>query len=57
MLEKLKSFGEYVGASYEGYETEFIALLMAIDARRPRHTSDEGVQKKLGKSRGEGVES
>lgn len=57
VLEKLKSFGEYMGASYEGYEMESIALLMAIDARRPRHANDEGVQKKLGKSGGEGAES
>ena len=44
----------YVGASYEGYETEVLALLKAIDSRIPRQVSEEGVSKKMGKSEGRG---
>ena len=31
----MKEFGNCVGASYEGYEDEIIALLQKIEARRP----------------------
>jgi hypothetical protein len=33
-MGKYQDFGEYLGASYEGYEEEVLTLLKAIDARR-----------------------
>jgi hypothetical protein len=35
VLSQMKEFGKCVGASYEGYEDEIIALLQKIEARRP----------------------
>ena len=35
VLGQMKEFGRCVGASYEGYEDEIIALLQKIEARRP----------------------
>jgi hypothetical protein len=35
VLGKYHEFGEYIGASYEGYEEEVLNLLRSIDARRP----------------------
>ncbi len=35
VLDHMKAFGSLVGASYEGYEDEVIALLQKIDSRRP----------------------
>ena len=32
----MKAFGSLVGASYEGYEDEVIALLQKIESRRPQ---------------------
>ncbi len=54
VLGKYKAFGEYVGASYEGYEPEILALLKSIDSRRPKQGREEGVQKQIGKSGGRG---
>jgi hypothetical protein len=34
---RYKTFGKLVGASYEGYEREVIALLVSIEARRNQH--------------------
>jgi hypothetical protein len=34
VLNKMKGFWKYVGASYEGYTDKVIELLCAIDARR-----------------------
>ena len=36
VLGQMKSFGESVGASYEGYEEEVISLLQKIELRRPQ---------------------
>ena len=36
VLGQLKEFGKVVGASYEGYEEEIIAILQKIESRRPQ---------------------
>ena len=35
VLGKYHEFGEYIGASYEGYEEEVLNLLRSIDVRTP----------------------
>jgi hypothetical protein len=44
-LGKHTAFGEYVGASYAGYELEVLALLKFIDSQRPKQGREEGFQK------------
>ncbi len=36
VMGHMKAFGSLVGASYEGYEDEVIALLQKIESRRPQ---------------------
>jgi hypothetical protein len=46
VLGKYHEFGEYIGASYEGYEEEVLNLLRSIDARRPpQHRNKECTMK------------
>jgi hypothetical protein len=45
VLGQLKEFGRCVGASYEGYEDEVIALLQKIEARRPQQKQKVSSQK------------
>ena len=54
VMGKYKEFGEYLGASYEGYEEEVIKLLQAIDARRPQQPSDKANFSKVTKTGGRG---
>ena len=51
---KYKEFGEYLGASYEGYEDEVLQLLKAIDARRPQQPSDKAKNSNKTKTGGRG---
>jgi hypothetical protein len=51
---KYQEFGDYLGASYEGYEEEVINLLKAIDARRPQQSCDTDHTVKVAKSTGRG---
>jgi hypothetical protein len=54
---RYKAFGKLVGASYEGYEREVIALLISIEARRnqrkPAHTEPRTPKKQGNKGRRE----
>ena len=45
VLGQLKEFGRCVGASYEGYEDEIIALLQKIEAQRPQQRQKVPSQK------------
>ncbi len=51
---KYEEFGEYLGASYEGYEVEVLNLLKSIDARRPQQPQDKECSVKRAKSGGRG---
>ncbi len=49
VMEIYQAIGEYVGASYEAYEADVLALLKAIDSHIPRQDSEEGGFKEDGK--------
>ena len=51
---KYHEFGEYLRASYEGYEAEVLNLLKSIDARRPQQPQDKENAMKEAKSEGRG---
>jgi hypothetical protein len=51
---KYHEFEEYLGASYEGYEDEFLNLLKSIDARWPQQPQDKKSSMKGAKSGGKG---
>jgi hypothetical protein len=46
VLKKYQEFGEYLGASYEGYESEVMSLLCAIELLR-RKKEDTGMTPKV----------
>ncbi len=52
ILGKYQEFGEYIGASYEGYEEEVLNLLESIDARRPNQPRNKDSTSKGAKPRG-----
>jgi hypothetical protein len=53
-MGKYQDFGEYLGASYEGYEEEVLTLLKAIDARRSQQPCNNENTLKVYKSGGRG---
>ena len=54
VLGKYHEFGEYIGASYEGYEEEVLNLLRSIDARRPTQLRNKDCTEKGEKNGGRG---
>jgi hypothetical protein len=50
VLGKYHHFGDFVGASYEGYEEEVLALLKSIDARHTNLVNGEEVSDISGRS-------
>uniref|UniRef100_A0A2N9GWZ4 Reverse transcriptase domain-containing protein n=1 Tax=Fagus sylvatica TaxID=28930 RepID=A0A2N9GWZ4_FAGSY len=54
VMGKYQDFGEYLGASYEGYEEEVLTLFKAIDARRSQQPCNNENTLKTSGSEGEG---
>ena len=62
VLGHMKAFGSLVGASYEGYEDEVIALIQKIESRRPQPRDrtpkqDRGSQSARGQRELRGLQS